>query len=85
MTAFAEYILMQASEEYMPFMNIMREKIAMSKVLENFCLFIFFLLSFQFVFCFISNNFNDLTSDFLCFRSSLNLCRIILRQDMRIC
>ena len=24
---------MQASEEYMPFMNLMREKIAMSKVL----------------------------------------------------
>lgn len=32
MAAFAEYILMQASEEYMPFMNLMREKIAMSKV-----------------------------------------------------
>ena len=26
---------MQASEEYMPFMNIMREKIAMSKVLSS--------------------------------------------------
>lgn len=32
LAAFAEYILMQASEDYMPFMNIMREKIAMSKV-----------------------------------------------------
>lgn len=35
-TAFAEYILMQASEEYMPFMNLMREKIAMSKIVIEF-------------------------------------------------
>ncbi|XP_067015919.1 DNA (cytosine-5)-methyltransferase 1-like [Acropora muricata] len=35
-TAFAEYILMQASEDYMPFMNIMREKIAMSKIVIEF-------------------------------------------------
>ncbi|KAJ7334456.1 DNA (cytosine-5)-methyltransferase 1 [Desmophyllum pertusum] len=35
-TAFAEYILMQASEEYMPFMNIMKEKIAMSKIVIEF-------------------------------------------------
>lgn len=33
--AFAEYILMQASEDYMPFMNIMKEKIAMSKVCSS--------------------------------------------------
>ena len=33
LVAFAEYILMQASEEYMPFMNLMKEKTAMSKVL----------------------------------------------------
>jgi len=35
-TAFAEYILMQASEEYMPFMNLMKEKTAMSKIVIEF-------------------------------------------------
>ena len=35
-TAFAEYILMAPSEAYKPFMDTMREKIHMSKVLIEF-------------------------------------------------
>ena len=37
---------MQASEEYMPFMNIMREKIAMSKVLKKIVFYLYIILSF---------------------------------------
>lgn len=37
-TAFCEYILMDPSEEYTPFMDIVREKIYMSKLIIEFLL-----------------------------------------------
>lgn len=37
-TAFAEYILMDPSEEYAPFMDIVKEKIYMSKLVIEFLL-----------------------------------------------
>ena len=37
-TAFAEYILMEPSEAYVPFMNTVKEKIHMSKLVIEFLL-----------------------------------------------
>ena len=73
---------MQASEEYMPFMNLMKEKTAMSKVLFIFPLFKInlglrkILLKFKI---------HVIAILFLSFRLSLSSCRAIQRQDMRIC
>ena len=71
---------MQASEEYMPFMNLMKEKTAMSKVL-----FILHLLKINLGLRQILLKFKIIAVLFLSFRLSLSLCRAIQKQDMRIC